>query len=82
MLTKNEIIESPQIGKQWLEIDWDTGEVVDLEPYLVRLFGRLAELEAEVARYRRVDSPIGRPVQWDRGAVFGVGQMPDWEKIL
>ena len=38
-----ERVPPDKIGKQRLEIDWDTGDVTDLDPYLAHLFFRLDE---------------------------------------
>lgn len=40
--TQAALRDSIELGKQRLEIDWDTGEVVDLDPILQRLLERLA----------------------------------------
>lgn len=46
---------SPQLGKQILEIDWDTGEVTDLEPYIRRLLQRLDAAEKIAGSYSKAD---------------------------
>jgi fructose-1,6-bisphosphatase/sedoheptulose 1,7-bisphosphatase-like protein len=49
------------LGKQRFELDWDTGEVIDLDPYLKRLIERLASTAKMVAQDHEAGCPWVKP---------------------